>query len=286
MSSSDIKRAPSSYIQVCICADDFGLESGVDQGISTLAARGRLTAISCLSTGPTFGSDANMIRDLDVDIGLHLNFTESLGQPGLFMPIGKLILSAYLRRLPTLRIHEQINRQLDAFESTMGRAPDFVDGHLHIHQLPQIRDSLVEQLTKRYGNGPSLWMRDTKPGPLSGSLPIAQRLKAHLIGSLGAKRLNAMASHAGIRMNEGGFFGVYDFARPHPPYPDMLQAWFAQMRQGALLMVHPAQSIQPGDLFGQDRVEEYRVLGGQAFESLLTRMGIRPARLSHITAST
>jgi len=247
-----------------------------------LAARGKLTAVSCLSMGPTFVRDADMIRGLDIDIGLHLNFTESLGQPGLFMPVGKLILSAYLRILPASRINEQINRQLDAFESIMGRAPDFVDGHLHVHQLPQIRESLIEQLTKRYGNNPSLWMRDTMPGPLRGSLPVAQRLKAYLIGSLGAKRLKAIAARAGIRTNDGGFFGVYDFARPHPPYPQMLEAWFAQMRQGALLMVHPAQSIQPGDLFGQDRVEEYEVLGGPVFENLLMRMGIRPARLSGI----
>lgn len=282
MSSIDIQLDPRSFTQVCICADDFGLESGVDQGIAALAARGKLTAVSCLSMGPTFGRDADMIRGLDIDIGLHLNFTESLGQPGLFMPVGKLILSAYLRILPASRINEQINRQLDAFESIMGRAPDFVDGHLHVHQLPQIRESLIEQLTKRYGNNPSLWMRDTMPGPLRGSLPVAQRLKAYLIGSLGAKRLKAIAARAGIRTNDGGFFGVYDFARPHPPYPQMLEAWFAQMRQGALLMVHPAQSIQPGDLFGQDRVEEYEVLGGPVFENLLMRMGIRPARLSGI----
>lgn len=282
MSSTDIQLDPRSFTQVCICADDFGLESGVDQGIAALAARGKLTAVSCLSMGPTFGRDADMIRGLDIDIGLHLNFTESLGQPGLFMSVGKLILSAYLRILPASRINEQINRQLDAFESIMGRAPDFVDGHLHVHQLPQIRESLIEQLTKRYGNNPSLWMRDTMPGPLRGSLPVAQRLKAYLIGLLGAKRLKAIAARAGIRTNDGGFFGVYDFARPHPPYPQMLEAWFAQMRQGALLMVHPAQSIQPGDLFGQDRVEEYEVLGGPVFENLLMRMGIRPARLSGI----
>lgn len=282
MSSTDIQLDPRSFTQVCICADDFGLESGVDQGIAALAARGKLTAVSCLSMGPTFGRDVDMIRGLDIDIGLHLNFTESLGQPGLFMSVGKLILSAYLRILPASRINEQINRQLDAFESIMGRAPDFVDGHLHVHQLPQIRESLIEQLTKRYGNNPSLWMRDTMPGPLRGSLPVAQRLKAYLIGSLGAKRLKAIAARAGIRTNDGGFFGVYDFARPHPPYPQMLEAWFAQMRQGALLMVHPAQSIQPGDLFGQDRVEEYEVLGGPVFENLLMRMGIRPARLSGI----
>lgn len=276
------KRNPPPLIQACICADDFGLESGVDQGIASLAARGRLTAISCLSTGPAFAGDAGMIRELDVDTGLHLNFTESLGQRGLFMPIAKLILSAYLRKLPAELIQEQVNRQLDAFESILGRAPDFVDGHLHVHQLPQIRESLIEQLTQRYGQHPDLWIRDTKPGPMSAALPLVQRLKARLIGSLGATRLRAIARPAGIRMNEGGFFGVYDFARPHPPYPRMLEAWLGQMRSGALLMVHPAQSIQPGDLFGQDRVEEYRVLGSQTFENLLMQTGVRLARLSRI----
>ncbi len=272
----------SSFIQACICADDFGLETGVDHGIATLAKRGRLTAISCLSTGPTFSNHAGMIRDLDVDTGLHLNFTESMGQAGLFRPIGTLILSAYLRTLPPQQVTEQINIQLDAFERVMARAPHFVDGHLHIHQLPQIRDSLIEQLVKRYGHQPAMWMRDTTPGPLSASLPVLQRLKAKLIGSLGARHLRGLASLVGIRMNEGGFFGVYDFARPHPPYARMLEAWLGQMGQGALLMVHPAQSIQQGDLFGQDRLEEYQVLGSEGFEDLLKRLGVRPVRLSVI----
>lgn len=267
-------------IRIGICADDFGLESGVDLGIAALAGQGRLTAISCLSTGPTFANHASMIRGLDVDTGLHLNFTESLGQRGLYQPIGRLILSAYLRRLPPRQITEQINRQLDAYESVMKRAPHFVDGHLHIHQLPQIREALIEQLVKRYGPQPVLWIRDTTPGPMSPALPIAQRLKAWLIGSLGARQLRAMASREGIGMNQGGFFGVYDFARPHPPYPQMLEAWLGQMGQGALLMVHPAQHIVQGDLFGQDRVQEYRVLGGQAFGDLLDRMGLELARLS------
>ena len=270
----------STTIRICICADDFGLESGIDLGIADLAEQGRLTAISCLSSGPTFANHASMIRELDVDTGLHLNFTESLGQPGIFLPIGKLILSAYLRRLPFTQVSEQINRQLDAFESVMQRAPHFVDGHLHIHQLPQIRDSLIEQLVKRYGYQPAMWMRDTTPGPLSAALPIAQRLKARLIGSLGAKQLRALARLAGIRMNQGGFFGVYDFARAHPPYADMLKAWLGQMGHGALLMVHPAQSIRHTDLFGQDRIEEYRVLGSEECGNLLERMGVSLTRLS------
>lgn len=276
----------STTRQVCICADDFGLETGVNLGIAALARQGRLNAVSCLSMGPAFATEADMLRDLDIDTGLHLNFTESLGDQGLYLPIGKLILATELRMLPTDKIANQISRQLDRFESVMGRAPDFVDGHLHIHQLPQIRESLLEQLTHRYGERPSLWMRDTTPGPLDPALPRVQRFKARLIGSLGAKRLTSLARANGIRTNEGGFFGVYDFARPHPPHLSMLESWLSRTSQGGLLMVHPAQRILPGDLFGQDRIEEYRVLGGDGFQSLLDRLGISLDRLSRIQASS
>lgn len=272
--------------QVCICADDFGLESGVNAGIAALSRQGRLNAVSCLSTGPTFAAQADMLRDLDIDIGLHLNFTETLGEQGLYMPIGKLILATGLRMLPTDKVDNQISRQLDRFESVMGRAPDFVDGHLHVHQLPQIRESLLKQVTHRYGERPTLWMRDTTPGPLDPALPIIQRLKARLIGSLGARRLTSLAHARGIRTNEGGFFGVYDFARPHPPHLSMLESWLSRSSQGALLMVHPAQRILPDDPFGQDRIEEYHVLGGEGFQGMLDRLGIRLARLSRIQVSS
>lgn len=272
--------------QVCICADDFGLESGVNAGIAALSRQGRLNAVSCLSTGPTFAAQADMLRDLDIDIGLHLNFTETLGEQGLYMPIGKLILASGLRMLPTDKVDNQISRQLDRFESVMGRAPDFVDGHLHVHQLPQIRESLLKQVTHRYGERPTLWMRDTTPGPLDPALPIIQRLKARLIGSLGARRLTSLAHARGIRTNEGGFFGVYDFARPHPPHLSMLESWLSRSSQGALLMVHPAQRILPDDPFGQDRIEEYHVLGGEGFQGMLDRLGIRLARLSRIQVSS
>lgn len=272
--------------QVCICADDFGLESGVNAGIAALSRQGRLNAVSCLSTGPTFAAQADMLRDLDIDIGLHLNFTETLGEQGLYMPIGKLILASGLRMLPTDKVDNQISRQLDRFESVMGRAPDFVDGHLHVHQLPQIRESLLKQVTHRYGERPTIWMRDTTPGPLDPALPIIQRLKARLIGSLGARRLTSLAHARGIRTNEGGFFGVYDFARPHPPHLSMLESWLSRSSQGALLMVHPAQRILPDDPFGQDRIEEYHVLGGEGFQGMLDRLGIRLARLSRIQVSS
>lgn len=279
----DPQHAPSIR-RLCICADDFGLEEGVDSGIVSLAANGRLNAVSCLSTGPTFDQHAAQIRDLDVDTGLHLNFTESLGQSGIYFPIGKLIAMAYTHRLPVGRVNAQIERQLDRFETVMGRAPHFIDGHLHIHQLPQIRDTLVRQVANRYGKGSLPWMRDTRPPAMDIDLPFAQRLKAILIGAFGASGLRQLASLHGIRMNEGGFVGVYDFARPHPPYISMLNAWLDSVRDAALLMVHPARHVRPDNVIGNDRVEEYLVLGSAALMHALDSKQIKLARLSQLSS--
>jgi predicted glycoside hydrolase/deacetylase ChbG (UPF0249 family) len=40
-------------------------------------------------------------------------------------------------------IAAEIARQLDAFEDALGRAPDFVDGHQHVHVLPGVRGAVL-----------------------------------------------------------------------------------------------------------------------------------------------
>ena len=38
----------------------------------------------------------------------------------------------------------EIAAQLRMFVHTFGRAPDFIDGHQHVHLFPQIRDAVLE----------------------------------------------------------------------------------------------------------------------------------------------
>lgn len=265
---------------IAICADDFGIEPGVDEAIIELCQQHRLSATSCLTTAPYFAEHAVMLHRLDVDLGLHVNFTESLGSQGLFLPLPKLMTQAYLRRLPQVQVRKQIELQLDAFEHYLGRAPDFVDGHLHVHQLPVIRDALVQVLSERYPvNMP--WLRNTQPGTLSSGLPWMQRFKAHVIGALGARSLSRSAQHIGARVNRD-FFGAYDFSRKHPPYAAMLDAWLQQASYGSLIMAHPAKYVSAQDAFGLDRVEEYRVLGSEIFAALLEQHGLEIRRLSAV----
>lgn len=265
---------------IAICADDFGIEAGVDEAIVELSQLNRLSATSCLTMAPYFGEHATALKSLAIDIGLHVNFTEALGQQGLFLPHPKLITNAYLRQLPVRQVRKQIEQQLDAFELHMGRVPDFVDGHLHVHQLPVIREQLISILSARYSQDMP-WVRNTQPGRLSNGLPLMQRFKAQVIGALGSRSLSRQARQIGAQINRD-FFGAYDFSRPHPPYAAMLDAWLAQAQYGSLIMAHPAKYVSEQDLFGKDRVEEYRVLSSEVFAALLTQHSLEIRKLSDL----
>jgi chitin disaccharide deacetylase len=269
---------PPTFKPLIVCADDFGIEPGVDAAIVDLAQSGRLSATGCLVTAVRFPMAAPLLSGLPVDIGLHLNFTECLGLPGFYAPLGKLIALTYTRRLSRSQVRGQINTQLDLFEQHVKRVPDFVDGHLHVHQFPVIREELLGALTERFGKKMP-WLRDTQPTQMSHALPFMQRFKAHVIGALGARSLVRQATRVGAIMNDG-FMGAYDFSRPHPPYLVMLAEWLKHARINSVLMTHPAQFASENLAFGRDRIEEYRVLGSEDFIALLEKNQLTIARLS------
>jgi predicted glycoside hydrolase/deacetylase ChbG (UPF0249 family) len=269
---------PSTLKPLVVCADDFGIEPGVDAAIVDLAQSGRLSATGCLVTAIRFPKAASLLSGLPIDIGLHLNFTEFLGLPGFYAPLGKLIALSYSRRISRSQVRGQINTQLDLFERHVKRVPDFVDGHLHVHQFPVIREELLGALTERFGRKMP-WLRDTQPTQMSRALPFMQRFKAHVIGALGARSLVQQATRVGAIVNDG-FMGAYDFSRPHPPYLVMLAEWLKHARINSVLMTHPAQSASENLAFGRDRIEEYRVLGSEDFIALLEINQLTIARLS------
>jgi predicted glycoside hydrolase/deacetylase ChbG (UPF0249 family) len=261
-----------------VSADDFGIEPGVDAAIIELAHAGRLSATGCLVTAQRFPEAAPQLATLPIDVGVHLNFTEFLGLPGLYVPIGRLIALAYTRRIGRAEVRQHIHAQLDLFEQYVKRAPDFVDGHLHVHQFPVIREELLDALSQRYA-GRLPWLRDTKPTQMSSMLPFMQRFKAHVISTLGSAQLVRLAKQSGVVVNDG-FMGAYDFSRPHPTYLTMLGEWLKYARANSVLMTHPAQYASDRLAFGTDRIEEYRVLGSESFTSLLSQHHLRVSRLS------
>ncbi|WP_238923937.1 ChbG/HpnK family deacetylase [Achromobacter ruhlandii] len=264
--------------RIVVCGDDFGMNADIDEGMITLAGMGRLSAVSCLSLGPTFNANAARLAAQDADLGLHVNFTEPLDNAfDADLPsLSQLILRAYTRRLDTAWIDQHLARQFDAFEAAFGRAPDYVDGHQHVHQLPMIRERLLAMLKQRYG-ARMPWLRQTAPGMLSG-IPLKESIKARIIGALGAAELGRRASREGLRTNRR-LLGVYGFEGGKRRYADLLQNWLFNARDCDLLMCHPAKDCQDDSAMARQRRAEYDVLACPKLGDWLAANGVRISRL-------
>jgi len=264
--------------RVAICVDDFGLDPAVNEGAMQLLEMGRVSALACLSTAGAWPAGARRLRSEGggrADVGLHLNLSEAFAPGQWRRPLGRLILSAYSVGLPARQLRAEIVAQLDAFEHELGCAPDFVDGHQHVHQLPQVRDALLDELLRRYP-GYRPWLRHTAP---PGQRRHAVPFKHSLIAALGASRLAGLAGDMGFVQNRG-MLGVYDFQGTAQAYAERLPGWCEDLPDGGLLICHAAREAQAADGLSAARVREFQVLSGAGFGQLLQAQRLSVGRLS------
>ncbi|XHS77983.1 ChbG/HpnK family deacetylase [Burkholderiaceae bacterium UC74_6] len=261
-----------------VCADDYGLCPGVNEAILDGVQAGWLTAVSCMSTAPAWREGAAplvLAAEGRADLGLHLNLSEHFAAEPEGYGLRGLILRAYAGRLHRAEMRLRIALQLDAFEQATGRAPDFVDGHQHVHQLPVVREALIEELLRRYGTHRP-WLRDTSP-PADPRLDAAGS-KHRLIAALGAGTLRRRAQAQGFAQNRG-LVGVYGFDADEARYLRHLQAWLEDAQHRSLLMCHPGLGDLRGDPIAVARRREHSVLGSTDFQQTLQRSGFRASRM-------
>ena len=135
--------------KIILCADDFGQNQGISEGILNLASQGRISAISCMVNTASWHPQCASLRKYDeIGLGLHLNFTH--GEPlsvewqrevgDVFPSLSALILKSISSKV----IFAEIEAQIAQFKQDISAWPTFIDGHQHIHQLPLISDCLLQ----------------------------------------------------------------------------------------------------------------------------------------------
>lgn len=243
-----------------LCADDYGLGEPVDAGIRQLLWLGRLGAVSCLVESPRWPEAAQALQPFlgSVDIGLHLNLTQAFpGQPA--WPLPGLILRAYLRQLPPALLEARISAQIERFRAGLGRLPDYIDGHQHVQQLPQVRDALLRQLARHWRRAPP-WVRVALPQRWRG-------LKAGVIAALGAATLARQLQAQGLACNPD-FAGIYEL-QPAAGFRHLMQGWLRELGSDGVIMCHPGEAGDAGESAGDPvaaaRVQELEYLASPAF---------------------
>lgn len=270
--------SPPKYNAIVITADDYGYYDAVSRGILDLIEHKVITATSCLVNSPNWQDAVRQVMPQhrqQADFGLHLDFTEF----GLYKKrLPQLIAQSYTRLLNKHAIKHSIQQQLDTFENGLNTMPDYIDGHQHIHQLPQIREALINELNRRYSDIKP-WVRVSRVADLQQATS-----KEKLISALGANTLSTLAAQTGLRTNQS-LIGVYDFDTDMAGYQQNIQRWLQQpLTQPAALMIHPARDDAPAhdphDPIANARTLEYRFFRSAEFTSLLQKNGLRIERFS------
>lgn len=283
---------PAGYagsIGIVLCADDYGIAPGVGQAIRHLLSLGRLSATSCMAVSSYWPGEAKALRPFaeGADVGLHLTLTDQhpLGPmprtaPGGRLPtLFRLAALAFAGRLDRDEIKAELSRQIDAFEAAFGRPPAHLDGHQHVHQLPVVRDAVLELYAARLARHGAYLRYCTEPLRAI----LARRVhvgEAFVIDRL-ARRFARRARAAGIPGNRR-FSGVHDFAR-RVPYGELFDAFLEAPQPGLLVMCHPG--ISDAALAAADRVtlareDEYRYFLSDAFLDSLRAHRVVVTRLA------
>ncbi len=265
---------------IWLCADDYGISPAVNIAIRDLVVRGRLNATSALVVAPschrfeTMALDALNRGEPRIAIGLHVALTapfrpSSAGfehlTDGRFMSLGHTVAHAFLRRFDPDALAREVAAQLSAFLQLFGRPPDYIDGHHHVHLLPQVRDAVLQVAKEQV---PDAWLRQC--GRAGGG--FAGRLgdyKAFFLDGLsGSFRRRAAAE--GLRTNPG-FAGAYAFAED-ADFAALFPRFLDGLPDGGVVMCHPGfvdAQLCSLDPLTTLREREYAYLAGEMFAAAL-----------------
>ncbi len=241
---------------ITLCADDYGLNYGVSKGILALVEAKKLSAVSCLVNFPALQSNASALLSCDslFSIGLHFNLTEGcfLSKKNQNMPSLKALMfkSNFYRLAPEV-IEQELIAQIERFRATFKRNPDFIDGHQHVHQFPQIQD-IVLKVYNDYFPEKNVWMRSTYPYLKTGQ----GDMKAKILAYFGARKFKQKLVENYIP-HPPSFTGFYDFS-PQADYSSLFSNWIQKAPNYTLIMCHPGFADK--DAISQARQQELAFL--------------------------
>lgn len=268
--------------QIWLCADDYGMAPGINNAIRELILRGRLNATSVMTAAPHLSADeVDALKMLNsgetrAALGLHVTLTAPFKplsddcaplRDGAFLPINEMMRLAMTRRLEVEPLVIEIAAQLQAFLAAFDHLPDFVDGHQHVHLLPQVRNAFLKVVSEI---APNAWVRQCGRAGASRRLNDRKSLVLDVL-SLGFK---SQAARHGLATNPA-FAGAYAFtdqARFASIFPRFLKG----LPDGGLIMCHPGfvdAELERLDSLTRLREHEFAFFNSDAFPRVLAEHG-------------
>lgn len=231
---------------IVLVADDYGLAPGIDRAIRTLIASGKLSGTGCMTLFPEWPDAARQLKAMteasEVAIGLHLTLTDFDPLSGIG-PLGKgpmpslsrLIRASYTGGVDLQALFRELDAQLHAFVQAMGRMPDYLDGHQHVHFLPGVRLWLTRRRFHLVSSG-TPWLRGAPVTALADGFNMKTKVA---VVALIARGFDAEMAAAGFAV-KGPLAGFYEWTLPRS-FAATLRSLASRVPDGAVVMCHPGE---------------------------------------------
>jgi predicted glycoside hydrolase/deacetylase ChbG (UPF0249 family) len=228
-------------------------------------------------TGDHVRASVPLLADApNLDVGLHLVLTNCgekplmaressglLARDGYFHTNGQLWIKALTRKLQRAGVADEIVAQTEMFHKLVGRAPAYVDCHHHAHQLPIVRDALMDVIA--HGLLPPVTRVTVEPRGLIrrvGSVRL-KRSAANWMGKRAAKAF----SEKWIWTNDT-YFGMLSQANLRRPFP--WASYLPNLPESGVIewIVHPGEqdeTLNGRDGYRTQRTKELEALTDAAF---------------------
>ena len=241
-----------------LIADDYGLGELHNQAICKLLSIGAIDGSSVMIElcSTAAAHELLVAKSQDQKIGLHFNLTyptKSFSDPA---SRNSLMLSLPLC-IGCAEVKLRLEQQWQLFIELFGFAPDYIDGHEHVHQFIG-----VQGVVAGFAKSKSVPVRSTK------LLPPVNGLKNRVIDLLG-RTFKRKAHSLGVATNDW-FLGVLPLNRPleaEIELRDQLVSAYQFAKdnpsQTLTMMVHPGSAEDSSQVEGhaaEMRSVEYRVL--------------------------
>lgn len=135
------KKKHAQTIQLIVNADDFGAHSSDNAAILESIQKKIVTSTSLLVRGSYAHEVTKLVDYPNISIGLHLSMTEDGKR--------KWISLLKLFFVPHDVLERDFFEQIDRFHQLVGREPDHIDGHHHVHKHPKLR-RVVKQYSQQH----------------------------------------------------------------------------------------------------------------------------------------
>ncbi|RVE68841.1 hypothetical protein OJAV_G00095730 [Oryzias javanicus] len=297
----ETRRMPQPRLLLVITGDDFGYCPRRNQGIVDCFLAGGISNVSLLVNAAAAKEAADLAKRHQISIGLHANLSEGTpvcqmlqksssltNQRGFFH--GKMGFRQSLERgqLCMKQVEMELRAQVKRFVELTGHLPDHMDGHQHVHVLPEVRDVFAQVMSDHR-------IRFTRV-PVEPGLHSCQWLPEHLHSFYSQVEKDALDSMAVFRQNGIRWPDVYlglTTMGQNMSVPHLQRALRLALAAGQIggtsggacvtaeLMVHPGYPSHPQeggcgegpDDFSQspERQHELSVLRDPSVAALLTQ---------------